>query len=747
MGIGKRHYELLAVTGGYVGPVRGIVHLPLTDGVQALYGRNGVGKTQVLRIVESAVTGRAIFDPSFRDPVEQFRYLPGISFAHLHFRLARGGEHDYKSSPLLRAIADGAKGLAQATMGKKAEESREDSEPHDSYAHLRPRSLVDLIENLLAQIFSADGDNEIFDRLAEIAKQGRFTLVPVGTVDIPRWRVWLGYHPTSEEVDRVQEMVKSPSEIPEVDLDDEDWYPANAAEPILGRPPRSDSNSAYDGAVRAITDYVGDSDGVPLPAWWQVPAYDLGFEIRVPAADLVGGTHDRDWIGGRETLESALQTVRAESRNRNIGLTGDVGELNEAVAGEIDRVRERANDTLRQIFDPAPRLMFRVGGPANWIIGEVPSWVHDHGALDGPLYELTSLSSAELRWVRIALGVAEMRFSDRPTVVLCDEPEQGLHLSAERRLPEALTYIAQRDEVAVLVATHSHYTLVNPKVSVIRAERSEERGTSLNPNNTLSILSAAARRRSEHELSLEAPELQALMKVAVVVEGLHDEIVFSNLLHDEFNSAVAGIFPMHSGAKASSLAEARLMIDGSNAPILVILDNIAHTDVEPIWTDTVEKFDSGDLDGARNFVLENFPASKSSELGYLRQLAIAAIEAGNLRRIKIYGLSRPDVVCYLPEDLILTPGKKKAHWTWDRFIQAFHDDEQVRKANLGDKFKPRSIKTFLNSNGWLPYEKDLPKAIEDAAVAARIAGRLLHNDLDRLAAKVLELSDVCDRRK
>ncbi|MDY6809622.1 MAG: hypothetical protein SW127_11470, partial [Actinomycetota bacterium] len=359
---------------------------------------------------------------------------------------------------------------------------------------------------------------------------------------------------------------------------------------------------------------------------------------------------------------------------------------------------------------------------------------------DGPVYALDSLSSAELRWVRIALGVAEMRFSDRPTVVLCDEPEQGLHLSAERRLPEALTYIAQRDEVAVLVATHSHYTLVNPKVSVVRAERSEERGTSLNPNNTLSILSAAARRRSEHELSLEASELQALMKVAVVVEGLHDEIVFSNLLHDEFNAAVAGIFPMHSGAKASSLAEARLMIDGSNAPILVVLDNIAHSEVEAIWATTMEKFDAGDLDGARDFALENFPKSKSSELGYLRQLAIAAIEADNLGRIKIYGLSRPDVVCYLPEDLILTPGKKKANWRWDRFIEAFHDDERARKGQLGKEFKPRSIKTFLSSNRWLPDEKGVDKAIEDASVAARIEGRVRHRDLDGLAAKILEVS-------
>lgn len=124
----------------------------------------------------------------------------------------------------------------------------------------------------------------------------------------------------------------------------------------------------------------------------------------------------------------------------------------------------------------------------------------------------------------------------------------------------------------------------------------------------------------------------------------------------------------------------------------------------------------------------------------LRRTCAPAIEADNLGRIKIYGLSRPDVVCYLPEDLILTPGKKKANWRWDRFIEAFHDDERARKGQLGKEFKPRSIKTFLSSNRWLPDEKGVDKAIEDASVAARIEGRVRHRDLDGLAAKILEVS-------
>lgn len=740
MGISNRHYELLAVTGGHVGPVTGVIHVPLTGGVQALYGRNGAGKTHVLRIVESAVRGAALtYLP--RMILDEIPHPPGQSFAHLHLKLADTSDREFGSSPLLRAIASGLSKTTQSVLGRATEESRKDGDPHDSYVHADPKTLVDLVDNLLGQSFPTDADDDYFNRLTDIARQGRLSLVATGTPAAPTWRVWLAYLPTPEEIHRVHRRMNSDGES-DVDLDDDD---VTAAEPIQGPRPAKNGLKGYVGGERAVLDYLGISHA--FPECTQIPVYDLGFEIEEPAADLVGGTADRNWTGGSTALASALRSASAASHGQKPRLTNEVGELSETIRDEMDRVAERANDTLRLIFDPAPQLSVRVGGPADWVVGNVPHWVHQLGA-DGASFPITdSLSAAELRWARIALGVAEMRFAERPTIVLCDEPEQGLHLSAERRLPEVLAYVAQRDEVAILVATHSHYTLANPSVSVIRADKTPEGGTSLNPNNTISILSAVARRRSEHELSLEAAELQALMKVAVVVEGLHDEIVFSNLVHDEFNAAVAGIFPMHSGAKASSLAEARLMIDGSNAPILVVLDNTAHAEVEPVWTTTLEKFDAGDLGGARQFAYDKLQRSKSSELGYLRQLAIAAIEAGNLGRIKIYGLSRPDVVCYLPEDLILTPGKKKANWTWDRFIQAFHDDERVRKERLEKKFEPRSIKEFLNSNGWLPSEKDLPKAIEDACVAARTAGRVRHDDLNGLAAKVMELSEVCDRRK
>lgn len=320
LGIGNRHYELLSVTGGHVGPVTGVVHMPLSGGVQALYGRNGAGKTQLLRIVESAVSDAA-FSHQPQEVVDILHYLPRQSFAHLHLRLVDVADRHYNSSPLLAAIAKGAKRAAQAVLGKKAEETRKEADPHDSYAHKSPETLLDLIENLLAQTFNSEADNDVYYRLTEFTHQGRLSLVATGTTGAPRWRVWLAYHPRPEELRRVRIGVDSPDELPELDLEDEDWYRPNAAEPILGRPPRRHGSGAYDGGVRAVVDYVGNTfnwnNDASLPEWSQIPVYDLGFEIEVPAADLVGGTEDRHWTGAgpRWNRRFTLHELRRAIRN------------------------------------------------------------------------------------------------------------------------------------------------------------------------------------------------------------------------------------------------------------------------------------------------------------------------------------------------------------------------------------------------------------------------------------------------
>lgn len=279
---------------------------------------------------------------------------------------------------------------------------------------------------------------------------------------------------------------------------------------------------------------------------------------------------------------------------------------------------------------------------------------------------------------------------------------------------------------------------------MIRVDNTVERGTSLDIHNTISLIDSTSRRRSEQELGLTPAELQSLMKVAVVVEGLHDEVVFSHLLRKELNAAVAGIFPLRGGAKAPTLLEAKLLIDGSAVPILVVLDNTVQEEIEPIWTEIVSLAEAGDMEKARALADEKLRGV--DELTYLKELARAGIESDGLGRVRFFGVRRPDVICYLPEDLILNRCAADQDWEWDKLIEDFLGAEQARKIQQGKSFRPRSIKKFLSShpsssNPCFPAETKLVnEAIEAAAVRAARAGRERHEDLNELAAKILELS-------
>ncbi|MDH3010061.1 AAA family ATPase [Gordonia alkanivorans] len=345
-----------------------------------------------------------------------------------------------------------------------------------------------------------------------------------------------------------------------------------------------------------------------------------------------------------------------------------------------------------------------------------------------------SLSASQLRWAQITLAIGGTYPEDRPTVVLCDEPEQGLHVSAARRLPEALTRISKRENAAFFIATHSPQTLTDPYVQAVRVDRTHRNGSRLFPN-TISLVDADARRRSEHELGLNPAELQALMRVAVVVEGLHDEIVFKNLLREALDASQSGLFPLHGGRNVSALPEARLMIDTNQAPILVVMDHLRADAIGGAWERIKGHAEAGRFEDALRVVERDLKVGGGkSELSYLRQLARTSIENHNTSRLYIHGLSRPDVICYLPEEFILTQNPRKKNW---------HQLIDEWENNPSPTVRKRSIKEFLTGRNLFPKDpQERNISIENAAIMAAKNGMTPHQDLIGLAIRIKELADT-----
>jgi len=115
-------------------------------------------------------------------------------------------------------------------------------------------------------------------------------------------------------------------------------------------------------------------------------------------------------------------------------------------------VETRANALLPILLSDAPALRLTLGDDAAWFAGESCTWTatrfHDDQAI--PLHRL---SSAERRWANVAIrgatglsleSIYEMQNLDTATWLVIDEPERGLHRTAESHMARGLQELARR---------------------------------------------------------------------------------------------------------------------------------------------------------------------------------------------------------------------------------------------------------------------------------------------------------------
>jgi energy-coupling factor transporter ATP-binding protein EcfA2 len=142
----------------------------------------------------------------------------------------------------------------------------------------------------------------------------------------------------------------------------------------------------------------------------------------------------------------------------------------------------------------------------------------------------------ESRWAAAAIrvGLDEMRRrmtrSDE-RLVLLDEPERGLHRSAEIRIGDFIAKL-QKTGSRVLVASHSPALLNDARLARVHVQRDDITGKSrLNPLWLPVSGDKVFRRFAAEQLGLTTADILQLIRVFVIVEGQHDRAVIANLLH------------------------------------------------------------------------------------------------------------------------------------------------------------------------------------------------------------------------
>lgn len=274
--------------------------------------------------------------------------------------------------------------------------------------------------------------------------------------------------------------------------------------------------------------------------------------------------------------------------------------------------------------------------------------------------------------------------------LLIDEPESGMHRTAEAELAGVLSSPEWTSSNILVVATHSPEFLNLPNVNVIHAVK----------GSTYSLTKID--REKFMDLGIRPSDLLAGTKIFLLVEGEHEKIIFETMFKDELERMKCRMIVARGGKNMKDIFESQFIFDFTDAVIVSLLDNINSEDVENVWKESKRLAQTGKIIEAGQYVRQSLPGSKSGENVFLSQFLTLALANGEHERVEVYGLSKPDIVFYFePSDF----GLKK---TWKELLELNEVDRQSFKGwatkKVNADFSISAIqKAALNCNA-IPHD-------------------------------------------
>ena len=376
------------------------------------------------------------------------------------------------------------------------------------------------------------------------------------------------------------------------------------------------------------------------------------------------------------------------------------GTLGTAALGNIDLPRleqviidqaatswsESATSSIAKILAGSADLRCEAGTAIDWLAQSAPRWL-----LDGR--PIAVASKAQLRWV--SLVIQTVTLGPAP-LLLVDEPESGVHRSAERAVASALAGGEWAD--VVIAATHSPIFLDQTGANLLRIDR----------------LGGATAWKPEYyeqyiELGLTKSDMLTNVGLFLLVEGEHERVVLDALFGERFRELGVRVVPMRGGANVQHVVDSQFLFDCTDATVMVMLDNVAAASVREVWANARELAQLGELGTAREVVLRwgrNDPstAKRNDARVWLTEFMTAAMTAGEHERVEVHGLAEPDLIYYMP------PRPFVGGNSWARIKNRYAD--YTREGESAKK-KPLSLKPWIERT----YARDAtsPEAFRAAA--------------------------------
>jgi energy-coupling factor transporter ATP-binding protein EcfA2 len=255
-------------------------------------------------------------------------------------------------------------------------------------------------------------------------------------------------------------------------------------------------------------------------------------------------------------------------------------------------------------------------------------------------------SGAERRWLNLAKESIRI-----PTQwIVIDEPESGLHRAAEAELAQALSSNSWNKGSIVVVATHSPEFLDLPNAHVSHVDGGKVRElTEIDREDLVT-------------LGLRPGDLLGQIRTFLLVEGEHEKIIFENMFGAELRRAGCRIIVARGAKNMKDVFESQMIFNFSDATIVSLLDNIDASAVNNIWGESKKMAEVGKLIEAGQYIRSSLPGKNHSENTFLSQFLTLALANGQHERVEVWGLSKSDIVLYFePSDF----GIKR---TWDELL-------------------------------------------------------------------------------
>jgi energy-coupling factor transporter ATP-binding protein EcfA2 len=283
-----------------------------------------------------------------------------------------------------------------------------------------------------------------------------------------------------------------------------------------------------------------------------------------------------------------------------------------------------------------------------------------------------SLSYSEDRWLRLSL----LRHVSKPSAILIDEPERGLDPNSLREISKVISQNWAKENLFV-ATTHSPSLLSLPNANVIMIK------------NQRMIPYSRELLENLNDWGISPVDLLVLIRAFVFVEGEHEKIVLEHYFGDALSKHGIKIIPVRGTSKMTHLAEWSLFFETTDCPIVAVMDNLDPELVLSIYNRAREIYQTDGWDEANTFVRKSLVSDENQggEASSMAKLISEAIKIADQRRFFPTSLEKKDILFYLDKSIFDIPDD------WELLYTEFSKERIIQEK--------QGVKNKLDFKSWV----------------------------------------------